>query len=134
MLAIKARYNRGMECLLCALPDSLGTKFLDQTVPGCLRLLRPDIVILHQDYNDFLIDVACPCNLPENAVTAKRGKWEKYAAIKKQLEGKGFPVWFYFVGLLETWDPKNDHLLREIGIGYKYGTLFKKLCCHDAIW
>ena len=30
-----------------------------------------------------------------------------------------------FVGSLGTWDPENDHLLLEIGIGRKYGTVFK---------
>ena len=48
MPAIKARHDRVMERLVGAIPDSLGTKFLDQTVPGCLGLLRPDVVILHE--------------------------------------------------------------------------------------
>ena len=60
---------------------------------------------------------------------------EKYAAIKEQLEGKGFQVCCdsFIVCSLGTWDPENNHLLHEIGIGRKYGTLFKTLCCRDAI-
>ena len=37
------------------------------------------------------------------------------------------------MGTLGTWDPENDHLLSVIGIGRKYGILFKKLSCRDAI-
>ena len=79
--------------------------------------------------------MACPCDRPENMTAARGRKREKYAAIKEQLEGKGFQVCCdgFIVGSLGTWDPENDHLLREIGIGRKYGTLFKKLCCRDAI-
>ena len=44
---IKARHDRTTERLVGAIPDSLGTKFLDQTVPGCPGMLRPDIVIAH---------------------------------------------------------------------------------------
>ena len=39
----------------------------------------------------------------------------------------------FVVGTLGTWDPENGPLLRAVGIGWKYGTLFKKLCCRDAI-
>ena len=39
----------------------------------------------------------------------------------------------FIVGSLVAWDPENDHLLSKLGIGRKYGTLFKKLCCRDAI-
>ena len=136
MPAIKAHHDRVMERLVGAIPDSLGTKFLDQTVPGCPGLLRPDVVILHEEQKKaFLIDVACPCDRPENMTAARGRKREKYAAIKEQLEEKGFQVCCdgFIVGSLGTWDPENDHLLREIGIGRKYGTLFKKLCCRDAI-
>jgi len=39
----------------------------------------------------------------------------------------------FVVGLRGTWDPEKDHLLPIIEIGRKYMTLFKKLCCWDAI-
>ena len=93
MPAIKARHDRVMERLVGAIPDSLGTKFLDQTVPGCPGLLRPDVVILHEEQKKaFLIDVDCPCDRPENMTAARGRKREKYAAIEEQLEGKGFQV------------------------------------------
>ena len=73
-----------MERLVGAIPDDLGTKFLDQTVPGCPGLLKPDIVILHDEQKKaFLIDVACPCDRLENVIAARR--W-KHAAIQEQHE------------------------------------------------
>ena len=48
MPAMKNRHDKVMGRLVDAIPDSLGTKFLDQTVRGCPGLLRPDIVILNE--------------------------------------------------------------------------------------
>ena len=50
-------------------------------------------------------------------------------------EGNGYQVYLdaFVVGSLGTWDPENDHLLPVLGIGRKYGVLFKKLCCRDAL-
>ena len=62
MPAMKARHDKVMERLVGAIPDSLGTKFLDQTVPECSGMQRPDIVILHEGQKKaYLIDVTCPC-------------------------------------------------------------------------
>ena len=36
----------------------------------------------------------------------------------------------FVVGSLGTWDPQK---LSIVVIGQKYGTLFKKLCCREAI-
>ena len=43
-------------------------------------------------------------------------------------EGNGYQVYLdaFVVGSLGTWDPENDHLLPVLGIGRKYGVLFKK--------
>ena len=49
MPAMRARHNKIVERLVGAIPDSLGTKFLDQTVPECSGSLRPDIVILNKE-------------------------------------------------------------------------------------
>ena len=120
-----------------AIPASLGTKFLDQTVLGFLGLQRPDIVILHEAQKKaYLIDVTCPCDRPENLVAARRRKLDKYAAIRNKLQDSGYQVNLdaFVVGTLGTCDPENDLLLWAVGIGLKYGTLFKKLCCHDAIF
>ena len=46
MQEMKKRHNAIVERLVKAVPQTLGTKFLDQTVPGCDSLGRPDVVIL----------------------------------------------------------------------------------------
>ncbi len=89
--------------------QTLGARVARATLKhrSTLGLLRPDVVILNEE--------------------------QKKAFLR--VEGKGFRVCCdgFIVGSLGTWDPENDHLHREIGISRKYGTLFKKLCCRDAI-
>ena len=136
MPAMKARHDKVMERLVKAVPEDLGTKFLDQAVPECSGTLRPDVVILNREQKKaYLIDVACPCETVDNLGAARQRKLDKYAETKKRLEDKGFETMLdaFLVGSLGTWDPKNDRLLQKVGIGQKYGTLFKKLCCRDAI-
>ena len=70
--------------------------------------------------------------------TSYRGGKRVVLQTKYQLNGQVIPVmkWedrYRHLGVLGTWDPKNDHLLKTIGIGRKYGALLKKLCCRDAI-
>ena len=66
---------------------------------------------------------------------ARQRKLDKYTAVKEKLEEKGYETVLdaFIVGTLGTWDPKNDPLLCKLEIGQRYGTLFKKLCCRDAI-
>ena len=109
-----------------SVPQTLGTKFLDQTVPSCDSLGRPDVVILDKkNKTAYLVDKAVLCQMPETA----------YAGIKAKLEEKGYDTVHdtLLVGSLGTWDRENDSLLGKLGIGRKYQTLFKKLCCRDAI-
>jgi hypothetical protein len=132
MPAMKSRHDKVMGRLVEAIPDSLGTKFLDQTVQDFPGLLRPDIVILNEEQKKaFLIDVTRPCERPENMEATRRRIQDKYAC----LESKGYQTSLdaFVVGSLGTWDPENDHLFSTLGIGQKYGALFKKLCCRDAI-
>ena len=136
MPAMKARHDKVMERLVGAIPDSLGTKFLDQTVPECSGMQRPDIVILHEGQKKaYLIDVTCPCDRPENMTAARKRKLDKYAGVKEKLQDRGYEAFLdaFVVGTLGTWDPENANLMQVVGIGRKYGTLFKKLCCRDAI-
>ena len=62
MQAIRKRHNTIVERLVRAIPKYLGTKFLDQTVPECDDLGRPDLVILNEpEKKVYLVDVAVPC-------------------------------------------------------------------------
>ena len=135
MAAMRARHDQLLRRLVNAIPSELGTKFVDQAVPGCPGL-RPDVVVLNREKKKaYLVDVTCPNEQSENLVAARRRKIEKYQSIKDLLTEQGFDTTLdaFVVGTLGTWDPENDHLLSLIGIGRKYGILFKKLCCRDAI-
>ena len=135
MAAIRAQHDQLLRRFVNAIPPELGTKFVDQTVPGCPEL-RPDVVILNrEDKKAYLVDVTCPNEQSENLVAARHRKLEKYQSIKDQITEQGFDTTLdaFVVGTLGTWDPFHDRLLSLIGIGQKYGILFKKLCCRDAI-
>ena len=135
MPAMKARHDQLQKRLVNAIPPELGTKFIDQAVPGCPGQ-RPDVVIIYQEKKKpYLIDVTCPNEHEQNLVAARRRKVEKYQNIKDRLTEQGFDTTLdaFVVGTLGIWDPEIDHLLSVIGIGQKYGILFKKLCCRDAI-
>ena len=90
MQEMRKRHNAIVERLVKAMPQTLGTKFLDQTVRGCDSLGRPDLVILDDnDKKAYLDDVAVPCKTPENLSVSRARKLDKYAEIKAKLEEKG---------------------------------------------
>ena len=135
MSAMRARHDLLQRRLVNAIPPALGTMFVDQAVPGCPGQ-RPDVVVLNEaGRKAYLIDVTCPHERSDNLVAARQRKIEKYQNVKDRLTEQGFDTTLdaFVVGTLGTWDPENDHLLSLIGIRRKYGILFKKLCCRDAI-
>ena len=118
-----------------AIPKNLGTKFLDQTVPECDDLGRPDLVILiESEKKAYLVDVALPCGTQSNLEVSRARKVDIHR-YQGNLEEKGYTTVLdpLLVGTLGTWDPKNDLLLKQLGIGRKHGNLFKKLRCRDVI-
>ena len=60
MAAIRARHDLLLRRHENAIPPELGTKFVDQAVPGCPGL-RPDVVILNREQKKaYMVDVTCP--------------------------------------------------------------------------
>ena len=107
MPAMRARHDQLQKRLVNAIPLDLGTKFLDQAVPGCPGQ-RPDVVILNSEKKKaYLIDVTCPNEQSENLVAARRRKVEKYQNVKDRLTEQGFDTVLdaFVVGTLGTWDP-----------------------------
>ena len=132
MQEMRKRHNAILERLVKAVPQTLGTKFLDQTVPSCGSLGRPDVVILDdKDKKTYLVDVAVPCETPENLRASRERKLDKYAGIKAKakLEEKGYDTVLdvLLVGSLGKWDRENDSLLGKLCIGRKYQALFKSM-------
>ena len=90
MAAMRARHDQLLRRLVNAIPSELGTKFVDQAVPGCPGL-RPDVVVLNREKKKaYLVDVTCPNEQSENLVAARRRKIEKYQSIKDLLTEQGF--------------------------------------------
>ena len=85
MQEIRKRHSGVVERLVKAVPQTLGTKFLHQTVAGCDSLGRPDVVILDdKDKKAYLVDVTVPCEIPENLRASRVCKLhvDKYAGIR----------------------------------------------------
>ena len=139
MPAMKDRHDKIVNRLVKAIPDRLGTKYLDQCVPDCEGLLRPDIVILNSESDTskkaYLVDVAVPCETGDNLKVSRDRKRERYSAIRAKLEERGYETLLdgFIIGTLGTWVSENDTVLKQLGIGRKYEPLFKRLCCRDAI-
>ena len=139
MPAMKERHDKIVNRLVKAIPDRLGTKYLDQCVPDCEGLLRPDIVILNSEPDTskkaYLVDVAVPCETGDNLKVSRDRKRERYSAIRAKLEERGYETLLngFIIVTLGTWVSENDTVLKQLGIGRKYEPLFKRLCCRDAI-
>ena len=99
-----------MERLVRAIPDSLGKKFLDQAVPDCSGVMRPDVILNEEQKKAYLVHVTCPYEFAENLAAARVRKLDKYADVKRKLEEKGYKTTLdaFVVGTLGTWNPKND--------------------------
>lgn len=39
----------------------------------------------------------------------------------------------FVVGALGSWDPENEPVLKKLSIGRNYASIFRKLCCTEAI-
>ncbi len=119
-----------MKRLVKAIPKDLGTVY--QRVPGAPDgTLRPNIVILNDvQKKAHLVDVACPYETQSNLKASRERKLSKYAGLKSWLEEKGYNTQLdaFLVGALGTWDAENEPVLRQLRIGRKYATLFRKLC------
>lgn len=84
----------------------------------------------------FCVDVTIPMETGPYAFDKARSeKIQKYADLVQWARNKYSQVNFgvFVVGCLGTWDVNNEDTLRMLGIGRKYATLFRKLCCTDAI-
>ena len=135
MPAMRARHNRIVDRLSEAIPGSLGTKYLDQTVLHCEGQGRPDIVILNEEAKKaYLVDVAIPWGSEENLKASRERKVEKYSGTKNCPEQKGFEVLLegFLVGSLGTWDLENDSLLTKLGLLASTGSVQEAVCsrCH----
>ena len=134
---IRQRHNRILHRLAKAVQPAKGRQFLEQMVPGDNRNLRPDLVIVNEAKSEaYIVDVAVPFEGEESFPAARKSKEDKYHHLKALLHTKGIQkveVDGFVVGALGSWDPENEGVLRKLSIGSRYATLFRKLCCTEAI-
>eukprot|EP00731_Ephydatia_muelleri_P013824 Em0007g1134a len=134
---IRARHNKILHRLAKAVPPAKGRQFLEQMVPGDRMALKPDLVILNEAKSEaYVVDVAVPFEGEESFPAARRAKEDKYNHLKALLRSKGYrkvEVDGFVIGALGSWDPENEAVLHKLSIGHKYASLFRKLCCTEAI-
>ncbi len=131
--SILRRHNSIVDRIVNAV--QYGTITTDQQVPAANSRLRPDIIV-EEDNKVLIIDVCCPFDNDAEALRdAELRKLNKYEGLKQFFigQGKQCHVFGFVIGALGSWHPANEKVLRELGMSKRYRSLFRKLCCTDAI-
>jgi hypothetical protein len=133
MVQIRDRHNSIVDRLTNAV--RFGTITTDRTIQDSKLRLRPDIVV-EEANRVLIIDVTCPFDNDVDALSeAALAKVNKYEPLKEFVEstGKKCVVLPFVVGALGSWYKQNEIVLGHLGMTRRYKTLFRKLCCTDAI-
>jgi hypothetical protein len=133
MTAITARHDRIQNRLTNAI--HLGEVTIDQIVPGAPGINRPDIVITNGN-KVTIIDVTCPFENDDSSLEmAAQSKVNKYNYLIDHFQQQNMDakVFGFVVGSLGAWYNGNEDVLDDLQINKTYRTLFRKLCCADAI-
>ena len=133
MVQIRERHNAIVDRLQKAV--RYGNTRIDQQIPGIDSECRPDIVIEENDQVS-IIDITCPFDNGEDALsTADFNKVTKYDHLKQHVNRLGIKcnVFGFVIGVLGTWHPNNEAVLNQLRMSKTYKSLFRKLCCSDAI-
>ena len=133
MPSILRRHNSIVDRIVNAVQS--GTITTDQQVRAANSRLRPDIIV-EEDNKVLIIDVCCPFDSNAEALRdAEQRKLNKYEGLKQFFVGQGkqCEVFGFVIGALGSWHPANENVLRHLGMSKRYRSLFRKLCCTDAI-
>ena len=133
MPSILRRHNSIVDRIVNAVQS--GTITTDQQVRAANSRLRPDIIV-EEDNKVLIIDVCCPFDSNAEALRdAEQRKLYKYEGLKQFFVGQGkqCEVFGFVIGALGSWHPANENVLRHLGMSKRYRSLFRKLCCTDAI-
>ena len=133
MTQIRDRHNKIVQRIVNAV--RFGEIQTDKAIRDSGSRLRPDIVV--KDNNHVLIiDVTCPFDNDANALSeAAQHKFTKYEQLKQHFIAQGLhcEVYPFVIGALGSWYKKNELLCTKLGMTRRYKSLFRKLCCSDAI-
>ena len=134
---IRQRHNNILTRLANAIPPWKGRQYKEQMVPGDPQGLKPDLVVLNDVSKEaYVVDVTMPFEGSGSFAMARTEKEEKYNHLKALLSSKGYnkvEVDAFVVGPLGSWDKLNEMVLRKLSVPRKYATLFRRLCCTEAI-
>jgi hypothetical protein len=133
MTQIRDHHNKIVDRLTNAV--RFGEITTDKTVRTSGLRLRPDLAVEEKN-KVLIIDVTCPFENDENALSdAAPAKFDKYQLLKDHFisHGKKCEVYRFVVGALGAWYKHNKLLLTKLGMTRRYKSLFRKLCCSDAI-
>ena len=134
---VRDRHNTILDRLVRATPESLGSKFREQPLPGTTGNNRPDLTIISPDNTSvILVDVTMPFEGSPSALEeAAATKIAKYQPLCHQLSTHFASVKFlpFVIGSLGSWFPGNEEVLKLLHIGHRYAILMRKLCVSSAI-
>ena len=132
MASITNRHN-----ILKRLSDAVhrGSFTIDQVVPGVPGNNCLDLVIT-ENSKVTIIDVTCPFENGEDALSnAAERKVQKYNYLVDHFRSLNMhaKVFGFVVGPLDGWFNGNKKAMDELYMSKRYRTLFRKLCCAEAI-
>jgi hypothetical protein len=133
MTTITDRHDRILHRLVNAIQT--GDVTVDQVVPGALGSNRHDIVVCRGN-KVTIIDITCPFENDDTSLEmVSQRKINKYEYLIDffQQHNQDAKVFGFVMGSLGTWYNRNKAVLNELDISLRYRSLFRKLCCADAI-
>ena len=139
--AITRRHNAILDRLVKAYkPPATTTVHINKTIPGLNDNIRPDIVAIDEiNKRATIIDVTTPFENNYAAfIEARHEKIRKYEPVVRHFEQLGFDsaniyLNAFIVGALGGWDPNNELVLSQLGIGAHYRVLMRRLMVSDCI-
>ena len=115
----------------------LGDINLEQEILGDPEKNHPDLVVINRlQEKAIMVDITIPFEGEEDSLpVSKATKEAKHSKLKAwlQTQCKEVKVAAFVVGVLGSWDPDNESILKMIRIGRNYSKLFRRLCCISAI-
>ena len=142
--AMQKRHNSVQDRLVAAIPrrikdnPTVNITINRKPIQGAGEAqVRPDIVIVDDTSKTVrIVDVTCPFESGEHAfVIARRRKEEVYQPTAERFREMGYTVTVdgFVVGSLGAWDPKNETVLRTMGISKRYAATMRRLMTSDCI-
>ncbi len=102
---IRQRHGHILARLTKAVPNHLGSKFVEQEVPGDPQHNRPDLVITNSEQKTaYIVDVTIPFEGKDSMTNSRERKVQKYAELRRcTIEEKGLKKCTWTPSLSVVW-------------------------------